>query len=30
VFVDEAAAAHLANANYYRYAWEHRLPWETL
>jgi glucosamine-6-phosphate deaminase len=30
VFVDEAAAADLTNANYYRYAWEHRLPWETL
>ncbi len=30
VFVDEAAASQLANANYYRYAWEHRLPWETL
>ncbi|HEY9477855.1 MAG TPA: glucosamine-6-phosphate deaminase [Microbacteriaceae bacterium] len=30
VFVDEAAAAELANANYYRRAWENRLPWETL
>jgi glucosamine-6-phosphate deaminase len=30
VFVDEAAAARLANANYYRRAWDNRLPWETL
>jgi glucosamine-6-phosphate deaminase len=29
VVVDEAAAASLANADYYRYAWDNRLPWET-
>lgn len=28
VIVDEPAAARLANADYYRYAWEHRLSWE--
>lgn len=28
VIVDEAAAAELAYAEYYRYAWEHRLDWE--
>lgn len=30
VIVDEAAASRLAHADYYRYAWEHRLPWEKL
>ena len=30
VIVDEAAAAGLAHADYYRYAWEHRLSWERL
>ena len=29
VVVDEAAAGSLANADYYRYAWDNRLPWET-
>jgi glucosamine-6-phosphate deaminase len=29
VVVDEPAAADLENASYYRYAWDHRLPWET-
>jgi glucosamine-6-phosphate deaminase len=29
VVVDEAAAASLANADYYRYAWDNRLQWET-
>ncbi|HEY2643620.1 MAG TPA: glucosamine-6-phosphate deaminase [Galbitalea sp.] len=29
VVVDEAAAASLADADYYRYAWDNRLPWET-
>ena len=28
VVVDEAAAAELRFADYYRYAWEHRLGWE--
>jgi len=28
VIVDEAAAAGLVNADYYRYAWAHRLDWE--
>lgn len=28
VIVDEAAASRLVHADYYRYAWEHRLPWE--
>lgn len=28
VIVDEAAAAKLAFADYYRYAWDNRLPWE--
>jgi glucosamine-6-phosphate deaminase len=28
VIVDEAAASHLRFADYYRYAWEHRLDWE--
>ena len=30
VIVDEAAASELQHADYYRYAWEHRLPWERL
>jgi glucosamine-6-phosphate deaminase len=30
VIVDEAAAAELQNADYYRYAWDNRLPWERL
>lgn len=30
VIVDEAAASRLVHADYYRYAWEHRLPWEKL
>ena len=30
VVIDEAAASQLVNADYYRYAWEHRLPWENL
>ena len=30
VVVDEAAAVGLAHADYYRYAWEHRLAWERL
>lgn len=29
VVVDEAAASALENADYYRYAWDNRLPWET-
>ena len=29
VVVDEAAASGLENADYYRYAWDNRLPWET-
>jgi glucosamine-6-phosphate deaminase len=29
VVVDEAAASQLKNADYYRYAWNNRLPWET-
>jgi glucosamine-6-phosphate deaminase len=29
VIIDEAAAAQLKNADYYRYAWNNRLPWET-
>lgn len=29
VVIDEAAAAELKNAAYYRYAWDNRLPWET-
>ena len=29
VIVDEAAASQLGNADYYRYAWDNRLPWET-
>jgi glucosamine-6-phosphate deaminase len=29
VIVDEAAASQLKNADYYRYAWANRLPWET-
>jgi glucosamine-6-phosphate deaminase len=29
VVVDEAAASRLGNADYYRYAWNNRLPWET-
>ncbi len=28
VIVDEAAASSLTRADYYRYAWAHRLPWE--
>jgi glucosamine-6-phosphate deaminase len=28
VIVDEAAGAQLENADYYRYAWAHRLDWE--
>lgn len=28
VIVDEAAAARLRFADYYRYAWEHRMDWE--
>ena len=28
VIVDEAAGAQLENADYYRYAWQHRLDWE--
>ena len=28
VIVDAAAGSQLANADYYRYAWEHRLDWE--
>ncbi len=28
VIVDEAAARHLEHADYYRYAWDHRLDWE--
>jgi glucosamine-6-phosphate deaminase len=30
VVVDEAAASELQNADYYRYAWDNRLPWENL
>jgi glucosamine-6-phosphate deaminase len=29
VIVDEAAASQLKNADYYRFAWDNRLPWET-
>jgi glucosamine-6-phosphate deaminase len=29
VIVDEAAATELVNTDYYRYAWDNRLPWET-
>jgi glucosamine-6-phosphate deaminase len=29
VVVDEGAASALRNADYYRYAWDNRLPWET-
>jgi glucosamine-6-phosphate deaminase len=29
VVVDEAAASALTNSDYYRYAWNNRLPWET-
>ena len=29
VIVDEPAASQLKNADYYRYAWDNRLPWET-
>jgi glucosamine-6-phosphate deaminase len=29
VIVDEDAASELRNADYYRYAWDNRLPWET-
>jgi glucosamine-6-phosphate deaminase len=29
VVVDEAAASELKNADYYRFAWDNRLPWET-
>jgi glucosamine-6-phosphate deaminase len=29
VIIDEAAATQLKNADYYRYAWDNRLPWET-
>jgi glucosamine-6-phosphate deaminase len=29
VVVDEEAAEQLRNADYYRYAWDNRLPWET-
>ena len=30
VIVDEEAAGELRFAEYYRYAWENRLPWERL
>ncbi|CAN5508027.1 glucosamine-6-phosphate deaminase [soil metagenome] len=30
VIVDEAAATHLAYADYYRYAWANRLDWERV
>lgn len=30
VIVDEPAASDLEFADYYRYAWEHRLPWEKV
>ena len=30
VIVDEAAASHLAYADYYRYAWDNRLAWERV
>jgi len=30
VIADEAAAAKLRHADYYRYAWNHRLEWEKL
>jgi glucosamine-6-phosphate deaminase len=30
VFVDEAAASRLANADYYRYAWANKPEWEAL
>jgi glucosamine-6-phosphate deaminase len=29
VIVDEAAASELKNADYYRFAWDNRLAWET-
>ena len=29
VIVDEAAATELANVDYYRYAWEHRMDWSS-
>lgn len=29
VIMDDGAASELANAEYYRYAWANRLPWET-
>jgi glucosamine-6-phosphate deaminase len=29
VVIDESAASKLKNADYYRYAWDNRLPWET-
>jgi glucosamine-6-phosphate deaminase len=29
IVVDEAAASALGNSDYYRYAWDNRLPWET-
>jgi len=29
VIVDEDAASDLRNVDYYRYAWDNRLPWET-
>jgi glucosamine-6-phosphate deaminase len=28
VIVDEAAGSRLDYADYYRFAWEHRLDWE--
>lgn len=30
VLVDDAAASRLASADYYRYAWENKPPWESL
>jgi len=30
VLLDDAAASRLVNADYYRHAWENRLPWEML
>jgi glucosamine-6-phosphate deaminase len=30
IVVDEAAASQLQNADYYRYAWDNRLPFENL
>jgi glucosamine-6-phosphate deaminase len=29
VVIDESSASKLKNADYYRYAWDNRLPWET-